>query len=71
VIVKGEHRWIFQWAPGEERSVARYAVELARRPNSGFDIIDATTVTRHVLRRAASIKVLPSKSARSSGPEAA
>lgn len=48
VVVKGGQRWTFRWWPGGESIVARTAMDLARRPGSGFGLVDATAVFRAV-----------------------
>ena len=49
LLVKGDQRWSFRWSAGDERHVARAAVELAAREGNGFEPADAARVARRVL----------------------
>jgi hypothetical protein len=47
-LVKGGHRWHFQWSAGDEASLIARVAELARDPHVPFDWFDAAVVCRHV-----------------------
>jgi len=47
-LVKGGHRWHFQWSAGDEASLIARVAELARDPQVPFDWFDAAVVCRHV-----------------------
>jgi hypothetical protein len=50
-LAKGEHRWEFSCAPGEERELLRSLTDLAIRPEVPFDWFDAALVGHQIARR--------------------
>lgn len=48
VLVKGTHRWVFQWEDGDAQTIVQHAGDLADRDDVDFDWFDAAVVCRQV-----------------------
>jgi hypothetical protein len=47
-LIKGEHRWQFRWAPGDEASLINSVAAMARDPKLPFDWYDAAIICKHI-----------------------
>lgn len=47
-LLKGEHRWLFDWASGDEAALIARIADLARDPQIPFDWYDAAVVCKHI-----------------------
>jgi hypothetical protein len=50
-LIKGRHRWVFSWLPGEEPDLLNALQELAENKDGGFEWFDAAIVARQLSER--------------------
>lgn len=50
-LIKGRHRWVFSWRPGEEPDLLNALNELAENKLGGFEWFDAAIVARQLSER--------------------
>jgi len=50
-LVKGEHRYVFRYRPGEEADVIHAFAEMAARTDTDFDWFDAAVLSYQMGRR--------------------
>ena len=47
-LIKGPHRWQFQWARGDELTLINTIASMARDSHCDFDWYDAAIVCKHI-----------------------
>ena len=48
VLVKHEHRWVFQYSTGDEQAVLEWLADKARDPESDFNWFDAAVLSHQM-----------------------
>ncbi len=43
-LVKKDQRWLFRYAPGEEKAVMQRMIDVAQHPDTDFDLFDAAVL---------------------------